>query len=235
MGLLDEFQSMLSGSGQTSQAGGNAGFPGGLQSIFGGSSQMAPASGKSGGLGDVLGPGLLGGLIGAFLPGRGGLLRTGGASALAAMLWNKYKDRLRPPQAGTEPAPMAAVTDQTGAPAETDPAAVRLIRAMVFAAKSDGQIDQTEQAAINQRLKQLGGGPMTEQIVNQAVNEPLDPNLVAAGVSGPQEAMALFLASCSVIQLDHFMENSYLDALATALGLPPEMKKDIEAEAHKAA
>ena len=46
--------------------------------------------------------------------------------------------------------------------------------------------------------------------------------------------MALFLASSAVIQPDNFMGNTYLDALAAALGIPPEMKKDIEDQARQA-
>ena len=230
MSLIDDFQTRRSNSGQNGQPGGS-GILDGLQSMFGGG-RPDSAAGKSGGLGDILGPGLLGGLLSAFLPGQGGMLRTGGVTALAAMLWNKYQDRLKPPRAGSEPAPMAGVSDQGAAGGQPDPAAVRLIRAMVFAAKSDGRIDPDEQAAISRRLKQLGAGPAPELLVNQAASEPLDPKLVAAGVSGPQEAIALFLASCAVIQPDNIMESGYLDSLAAALGLPPEMKKDIEAQAH---
>ena len=67
------------------------------------------------------------------------------------------------------------------------------------------------------------------------MNEPLNPKLGAAGVSGSQEAMALFLASCAVTRPDNYVENTYLDALAAALSLPPEMKADIKAQARPAA
>jgi uncharacterized membrane protein YebE (DUF533 family) len=211
MGFLDDLGSLL-----------NAAVPQGQQ--------QNQARNQSGGLGELLGPGVLGGLTGAFLPGKGGALKTGGAAALASMLWNKYKDRILPPEqtASASPAmPQAAVA------ASASPATVRLIRAMVFAAKSDGRIDDQEQAAINDRLGQLQAGPETAQLAAQALNEPLDPHLVADGVSDPQEAMALFLASCAVIKADQFMENTYLEALAKALGVPADMIKDIEAEAHK--
>lgn len=202
--------------------------------------QSRPAqTGGSGGLTDILGPGLLGGLIGAFMPGRGGMLKAGGATALAAMLWNKYKDRIVPPAspantsapaALSTPAPPLTTSDGT----TLDDSTSRIIRAMVYAAKSDGHIDDNEQAAISQRLRQLDAGPAASQLVAQAMNEPLDPTKVAAGVDDPKEAMALFLASCSVISLDNFMENAYLDGLAKALGLPEEMKKEIQDEAQKA-
>lgn len=191
---------------------------------------QAQSRSQGGGLSEILGPGVLGGLLGAFLPGKGGALKTGGVTALAAMLWSKYKDRILPPAAGTD---QPTVSQATAAAGPASPATVRLIRAMVFAAKSDGRIDDQEKTAINDRLKQLQAGPETAQLVAQAMNEPLDPQLVADGVSDPQEAMALFLASCAVIKVDQFMENTYLEALAKALGLPADMMKDIEAEARK--
>lgn len=214
MGFLDDIGSILGGIAAPAQN----------------QAQSRPQGQAGGGglLGELLGPGILGGLLGAFLPGKGGALRTGGAAALAAMLWNKYKDRILPPAETSAPlaAPQAAV-----AAGSASPATVRLIRAMVFAAKSDGRVDDQEKAAINDRLKQLQAGPETAQLVAQAMSEPLDPHLVAEGVSDPQEAMALFLASCAVIKVDQFMENTYLEALAKELGIPADMIKDIETEA----
>ncbi|UQZ90653.1 DUF533 domain-containing protein [Deltaproteobacteria bacterium Smac51] len=223
MGIFDDLQSML-GTAISGRA-------------------DSTSSKTGGGFTELLGPAVLGGLISAILPGKsgtGGVLRAGGGTALATLLWNKYKDRILPTTAkGAPDAQMVRVdpaASSTGLTrVEADPSLVRLIRAMVFAAKSDGQIDDNEKQAINNRLSQMGAGQEAAKIVAAAINEPLDPNLVAAGVTGPEEAMALFLASCSVIELDHFMENSYLDALAKVLGIPPEAKKDIEDAAKKAA
>lgn len=215
-----------------------------LQSILGASS--AP-SGQGGGLGSILGPGVIGGLLGAILPGKGGMLKTGAAAALASVLWNKYQNSISvPPAASGQP----TAYNQSGAGAYTRPAAygqpaafeqplapelVRLIRAMIFAAKSDGVIDEEEKAAIRQRLEGQAENPALIRLMEQLVNEPVDPALVAAGVSSPQESLQLFLASCAVIKMDTFMENSYIDALAAALGIPQEMKREVRAEAARAA
>lgn len=211
MGFLDDLGSLLGGGTASAQ-------------------NQAQDRKQGGGLSEILGPGVLGGLLGAFLPGKGGALRTGGVAALSAMLWNKYKDRILPPAAGSS---QPAVSQAPAAAGSVSPATVRLIRAMVFAAKSDGHIDDREQEAIKERLKQIQAGPETVQLVTQAMSEPLDPRLVAEGVSDPQEAMALFLASCAVTKVDQFMESAYLEALAKALGLPDDMIKDIEAEARR--
>jgi len=227
MGFLDELQSTLGSVLNNASPGQQAGRSTG---------QTRPGGG---GLAEIFGPGLLGGLIGAFLPGKGGMLKAGGATALATMLWNKYKDQILPPASPANtsapaalnvPAPPLTASDGTTLDAPTS----RIIRAMVYAAKSDGHIDDSEKSAISQRLSQLNAGPAASQLVAQAMGEPLDPAKVAAGVTDPQEAMALFLASCSVIDIDNFMENAYLDGLAKALGLPDEMKQEIQNEARKA-
>ena len=40
------------------------------------------------------------------------------------------------------------------------------------------------------------------------------------------------MVSCSIAGIDHFMERSYLDALAAALKIPSEVKEDIESKLH---
>jgi uncharacterized membrane protein YebE (DUF533 family) len=203
MGLLDNLQSVLTSGGGR--------------------------AGQGGGMSQVLGPAVLGGLISAILPGKsGGMLRAGGATALATILWDKYQNSMRPAPA---PAQQPQAADIFGAASGPNPMLARLIRAMVFAAKSDGHIDEKEKQAINSRLAQIGSGPELSKIASAAVSEPLDPAAIARGVSGPEEAMAIFVASCSVIELDHFMENSYIDALANALGIPPEAKEDVMKQA----
>ncbi len=193
----------------------------GLQSVLGSGGGRA---GKGGNMSQVLGPAVLGGLISAILPGKSsGMLKAGGATALATILWDKYQSSMKPAPA----APQTQSADLFGGAAGPNPMLARLIKAMVFAAKSDGHIDENEKQAINSRLSQLGSGPELAQIASAAVNEPLDPAAIARGVSGPEEAMAIFVASCSVIKLDHFLENSYIDALANALGIPPEAKQDV--------
>jgi uncharacterized membrane protein YebE (DUF533 family) len=91
-------------------------------------------------------PGALGGLAGLLVAnkssrkllakyGTGALLAGGGAIA-GTVLWNKYKDRVRTahsdePHYGEHTSPLDLRTE-------------RLILALVFAAKSDGHIDDKE-------------------------------------------------------------------------------------------
>jgi uncharacterized membrane protein YebE (DUF533 family) len=178
----------------------------------------------------LLTPAALGGIAGALLTtstGRklaGGAALGGGVAALAAVLFDKYKDAL--PQFGTaEPAAQPQAT--------LDRRITRLITAMVFAAKSDGHIDPKEQEAIQARIDALNVDASTDAILHQAMELPLDPSTIAHDVSSPEEAMEVFIASCTVISIDHFMENTYLDELARQLHIPADVaqsiKKDVSA------
>ena len=125
-----------------------------LQSMLG---QKASSSGPEG-LSKLLVPGALGGLAGLLVAnkssrklltkyGTGALLAGGGAIA-GTVLWNKYKDKVRnahqdEPQFGQQVTPMDLRTE-------------RLILALVFAAKSDGHIDDKERTAIEQQQREAG-------------------------------------------------------------------------------
>ncbi|WP_065649115.1 tellurite resistance TerB family protein [Pantoea eucrina] len=191
---------------------------------------------KASGLGDLLGPGALGGLAGLLAGSKssrklltkfgGKALLLGGGAAAGALLWNKYKDRIR-----TVYQPASGTGGQQTPP---DQRAERLITALVFAAKSDGHIDEAEQAAIEKNIQQAGYGEQAERVIKQAIARPLDPQWLAAGVKNEEEALELYVLSCAAIDVDHFMERSYLAALGDALAIPQDVRdgvqRDIAAE-----
>mgnify|MGYP000119761499 FL=1 len=57
----------------------------------------------------------------------------------------------------------------------------RLILALVFAAKSDGHIDAKERAAIDQQLREAGVEEQGRVLIEQAIEQPLDPQRLATG------------------------------------------------------
>lgn len=192
--------------------------------------------GKSSGLSDMLAPGALGGLAGLLVASKstrklltkygGKALLVGGGAAAGAVLWNKYKQRVREthqdePEFGQLQTPI-------------DQRAARLVTALVFAAKSDGHIDERERTAIEQNIHQAGYGAQAEALIEQAMNRPLDPHWLAADVKNEEEALELYFLSCAAIDVDHFMERSYLSALGDALKIPQDVRegiqRDIEAE-----
>ncbi|MCZ4676051.1 tellurite resistance TerB family protein [Citrobacter sedlakii] len=202
-----------------------------LQSLLGqsGASSSTSSSGQQG-LSKLLVPGALGGLAGLLVAnkssrkllskyGTGALLAGGGAIA-GTVLWNKYKDRVRAahqdePQFGAQSSPLDVRTE-------------RLILALVFAAKSDGHIDAKERAAIEQQLREAGVEEQGRVFIEKAIEQPLDPQRLAEGVRNEEEALEVYFLSCAAIDIDHFMERSYLNALGDALKIPQDVREGIE-------
>lgn len=196
-----------------------------LQSLLG---QKTSPSGEQG-LSKLV-PGALGGLAGLLVAnkssrkllakyGTGALLAGGGAIA-GTVLWNKYKDRVRTahsdePDYGQHTSPLDLRTE-------------RLILALVFAAKSDGHIDDKERSAIEQQLREAGVEEQGRTLVAQAIEQPLDPQRLAQSVKNEEEALELYFLSCAAIDIDHFMERSYLNALGDALKIPQDVREGIE-------
>lgn len=196
-----------------------------LQSLLG----QKSGSGKSD-LSQMLVPGALGGLAGLLLASKSsrkmlakygtGALLVGGGAVAGSVLWNKYKDKLR--------ADPQTASQYGEAPASLDVRTERLILALVFAAKSDGHIDAKEQQAIEQQLREAGIEEQGRAMIARAMEQPLDPQRLARDVHNEEEALELYFISCAAIDIDHFMERSYLNALGEALKLPLEVREGIE-------
>lgn len=202
-----------------------------LQSLLGQKSGASTSSSSEGqGLNKLLMPGALGGLARLLVANKSsrkllakygtGALLVGGGAVAGTVLWNKYKDRIREthqdePQFGQQQSPLDVRTE-------------RLILALVFAAKSDGHIDEQEQAAIESQLREAGIEDQGRELVAKALEQPLDPVRLAQGVKNEEEALELYFLSCAVIDIDHFMERSYLNALGDALKVPQDVREGIE-------
>ncbi|HIC7335995.1 TPA: tellurite resistance TerB family protein [Salmonella enterica] len=199
-----------------------------LQSLLGQKGASASPSGEQG-LNKLLVPGALGGLAGLLVANKSsrklltkygtGALLVGGAVA-GSVLWNKYKDKVRAahqgePQFGSQSTPLDVRTE-------------RLILALVFAAKSDGHIDAKERAAIEHQLRESGVEEQGRVFIEKAIEQPLDPQRLAQGVRNEEEALEIYFLSCAAIDIDHFMERSYLNALGDALKIPQEVRDGIE-------
>lgn len=204
-------------------AGGSSGMGGGLggllSSVLGGAggsaggAQRIPGSGAGGGLGDL--GALLGGRSGgsgAAAGGLGGLLEaiSGGGSAsepqkpAGGSLGGLLNSAL---QGETVPEP---------APAQEAHAKV-LIQAMINAAKSDGNIDQTEQQKIVAHL----GDDVSEaerKFVIGEMQAALDlPAFIASVPAGAEQQV--YMMSLMGIELDHPEEAKYLDQLRRGMDL----------------
>ena len=202
-----------------------------LQSLLGQKGSSGSSSADQG-LGKLLVPGALGGLAGLLVASKSSrklltkygtsALLVGGGAVAGSVLWNKYKDKVRTahqgePQFGQASSPLDVRTE-------------RLILALVFAAKSDGHIDDKERAAIEQQLREAGVEEQGRVLVAQAIEQPLDPLRLARDIKNEEEALEVYFLSCAAIDIDHFMERSYLSALGDALKIPQDVREGIEAD-----
>lgn len=192
-GLQDMIAQMTKGGGMgdmqdmISQMASQAGFD--LSALTGG----APASGDKGGL-----------LSGAPEGGAGlaGVLAAlGGAAAMSGKGAGAMIDQFNTPQV----APQA------------EQAASLMLRAMIQAAKADGEIDPAEQAKI---METVGDDADAEDIrfVREQLAAPVDVRSLAADTPEPLKGQVYSMSLMS-IRLDRQSEAEYLDSLARALGL----------------
>lgn len=195
------------------------------------------SAGSSGGIGGLLGSAALGGLLGALFTGKKtkdlaqGALMLGGTAAAGVLAWNFYKKWAQNKETGNG-APACA--PQTALAPDED-TALLLLQAMVFAARADGHIDEAEKARIQSTAASLFPGQSVPELLQTLMDAPIDPADLAARVRNPEEGRDLYRLSCAVVDVDNFMERSYLNGLAQALGLSDEERDRLEKEARTAA
>jgi len=193
-GLTDILSGLAGGGAQTGRAGG------GLTDILSG---LAGGGGLPGGTQGGSGAGLLGGLVMAalqMLAQGGGATGQSSLSGLAGML---------APGQGTPAAPDVNRANQQ---------ALALVKAMINAAKADGQIDAEEQQKIVSKLTDLG--PQESAFVQDELNKPLNFDFFADITQ--DMALQVYAASLMAINLDTPAESSYMQQLAQGLGMDPQ-------------
>ena len=220
--------------------GGNA--AGGLGNL---GSQMKGRLDSMGGTGGFAGGAAMGGLLGMLLGGRrsGGLMGMGSAAAIGALALHAYQAYQRG-QSVQSTAPMAASQVQNTPAAalpHATPAAdggsfeLVLIRAMVGAAKADGTIDATEQQRLFSEVERLGLDSAAKAYVFDLLTKPTDLEGIASAVATQEQGAELYLASRLAINPDQPAERAYLDALASRLNLPAELRAHLDQQAAGAA
>ena len=207
-----------------------------LQSLLGQQGRSSSSDDQPSGK-NLLLPGALGGLAGLLVASKSsrkllakygtGALLVGGGAVAGSVLWNKYQQKMRASAQQTS-ADVAPAQAPSPAPAELDARSERLIMALVFTAKSDGHIDDRERANIEEQLRAANVDVQGRVLIDRALAQPLDPQSLAHGISSEQEALEVYYISCAVIDIDHFMERSYLNALGEALKLPQDVREEIE-------
>ena len=197
--------------------------------------------------GDPLAIGGLAAAAGAVLGGGGGKSMRGALGAgllgvLGSIAWKALQqgqaaatEAAPPALGGPQPQPAAPVE---AAPAEplapaTDEAAAELalltIRAMISAAKADGEIDESERARIMGKLEANGLTDEERAFVVAEMARSLDVEALARAATTPDVAVQVYSASLMAIEADTPVEVIYLQRLAAALKLDADTVASVHA------
>lgn len=197
-------------------AGGGAGGLGNLGDLLG---QLGGGGSKQGGLGDLLGQlggsgqGGLGGLLGQLASAGGAAQGAGGLGALLGGLAGARD--------GGEPQGLEAIVNAdnpANEPDEEDMARL-MLRAMIDAARADGDLDAGEKSRLLEVLRDGDAGDT--EALQKMLNEPVDPRQLAADTPRGLETQ-VYAMSVNAITPDNKAEFAYLNALAGHLDLSRE-------------
>ena len=190
----------------------------GLGKMMGGSSG---GSGSGGGLG-----GLLGGLMGGGSAdsknakgGLGGILDSLGGSKLGEA---QSQGRNQSDFGGLFD--NALQGKEVSASSEQEQQAEIMLRAMINAAKSDGNITEDEQRKITEHLGDISAEEAA--FVRKEINEPLDTQGFIQSIPRGMEQQ-VYLMSLMAIDLDSNEEAHYLDQLAKGLNISKDVCNQI--------
>ena len=229
-GGLDQMLGSLLGGGGSGATGagagssmGGSGTGGGLGSLAGmakdflGNKQAGGMSGAQ--------VGGLGALVGAVLGGGSGATKGalgGGAMAIIGTLALTALKNYQGGGAAAAPSQPAALPPATPEEVEamTHPETERLLlKAMIAAAKADGEVDQDEMQRLVGRIDSDGITEEERQFVIDEMTRPLDVHDIVAEVRTPAVAAEVYAASILAIDIDTDAERQYLRSLAQALRL----------------
>ncbi|MDE1164723.1 MAG: tellurite resistance TerB family protein [Pseudomonas sp.] len=225
-------QLLRAGQGSMSQPSAGA-APGGLGGLLGGLLGGGSSAG-AGGLG-----GLLGGLLGGSRASTGAPQARSGTNyaALASLgmmafqayqAWQRQQASSSPQAAAPQPA--ISTVDMLAGP-EVEAHSHAVLRALIAAAKADGHIDEKEQQMISAEIGKHTDDPQLQQWLDDEVAKPLDAADVARSATEPGIAAEMYLASVMLVDDQQEAERNYLDELAAALKIDPDLQVHLEQQA----
>ena len=224
-------QLLRAGQGSMTQQGGGApqgGMGGGLGGLLGG--LLGGGGGANAGLGGLLG-GLLGGgsgMGGATQTRSGGGTNYAALASLGMMAFQAYQAWQSSQAAAPQQAPRTV--DLLSGP-EVEDHSHAVLRALIAAAKADGRIDAAEKQMISTEIGRHTDDPELQQWLDDEVARPLDPADVAQSATDPAIAAEMYLASVMLVDDQQDAERNYLDELAAALQIDPDLQVHLEQQA----
>ncbi|MGY4877506.1 tellurite resistance TerB family protein [Vreelandella aquamarina] len=242
---------------QPSQSGQQGGFDvqgmlGGLARQLGGGSNQRSSSGNQGGsssgldVKSLLGGGAMGLLLGSKR-GRsmgGKAMKYGAIASVGMLAWKAWQSsQQKNAQQNNAQSQYSNATSsyaQEGQQVDAlegefqERRSLELLQAMIMAARADGHIDEQERALISEQIEALGADEELNRWVQKQLNSPLDAQALAREADSPQAAREMYLISVAVTDDQNPMERAWLDQLAKALNLSPDMAAELEHHAQQA-
>ena len=225
-GLAGGLGGLLGGRGGA--GGGQGGLSGGLGGALAGGglggllSQLGGAAQRPGGVGQAARDGNLGGTGGGLDGLLGGLLGGGAAGGMLGQLAGQAPRPQGEPEADFGTVLNSQFDDERAdipPTPEQEAAAGLMLRAMIQAAKADGEIDQNEREKLLGQLD--GASPEEQRFVQEELRSPVDPEGLARQVPQGLEPQ-VYAMSLMAIDLDSRAEAEHLHKLATAMGMERE-------------
>ena len=110
---------------------------------------------------------------------------------------------------------------------------LKLIKAIIAAAKADGHIDAEEQQKIFQSVARMNLTSDMKATVFGLLSHPIPMDEVVSGVHDIGQKSELFLAACLVVNPDIPSVKAHLDLMANALVLPEDLKQQLIRQAQE--
>lgn len=158
------------------------------------------------------------GALALLLSSRSGrkIATLGGLGALGTLAYKAHKAGKMP----TSTAEVIGLLKGQKAEARSDV----LLKAMISAAKADGEISAQETSFIDSY------DSVSASALQEIMDMPANPKAVAALSDGPQAAAEIYAVSCRVANGLNPRERDYLDALAISLRMDPDTAARIETD-----
>ncbi len=149
----------------------------------------------------------------------GGAIKLGGLAAIGGLAYKTYRDW----QTGNPSNGSTTEVEEVELESVSEDHGRLILSAMIAAAKADGHIDDNERTGLQNYIDRIGESPELSEFVERELSKPLDPGDIASQVNSQEVAAEVYLASLLIIDQENFMAKSYLEGLAKALALPPEL------------
>lgn len=178
---------------------------------------MTGAAGLAAGM--LLSGGKLGKLVGSTA-------KVGAVAAIGSLAWQAWQNYQKI-QPGAPSSSQDAFVPPPQASYQTEELGKTLVRAMIAAAKADGQIDAEEKDRIFKRLETMQLTAEEKAFVFDELSSPLDIDAVVARADTPEHAAEIYAASLVAMVPDTPTERAYLETLSTKLNLAPALVAEI--------